>query len=234
MSTDVIQVEYLGRITPIKKAPTLDEFISQLVYTFFLTENMKNNLSLKYIDDDGDEITVENDNDEYESLSNDKKLFLSIAEKENPANEENIVIDVNKNVQKMKNDFKAYKKKLVEIYQKAIKQKLKEVDQKHQKELEDIKEKYETCLKDIKVKTQIQINELLKKVEQKCDEIMNNKLVEYNQYIEKELSEVMSKIDNLLENKDKEVNFDILENKQNEVSQVLENNQKELDKAINN
>ena len=195
---------------------------------------MKKNLSLKYIDDDGDEITVENDNDEYVSLSNEKKLFLSIVEKENPVNEENIINDVNKNVQKMKDDFKAYKKKIVEIFQNTINQKLTEVDEKHKKELENINKKYETYLKDIKAKTQKQINDLLIKVEEKCDTIMNNELVEYNKYIEKELIEVTSKIENLLENKEKEVNLDILENKQNEVMEVLMNNKNELDNAINN
>ena len=231
MTEEVIPVKYLEQTIRVKRPPTFEDFISQLVDTFFLTENMKNNINLKYIDDDGDEIPV--DNDEYTSLNNENTLILTIPEIEKPDGE-NINIDVNKSLKKMKKDYEDYKKKLVEISQNIINKKLKEVDKKNKEEIEEINKKYENCLKKIKEVTQSQINNLLSTIEQKCEEIMDKELTEYNNYIEKKLLEVFQKINDLLEKKDNEINIGLLEDKQNEVTKVLENNKEELDKAINN
>ena len=82
MSEEEVQIEYLGYKITMKKSETYEEFIPQLVSKLFLTDKMKNSMSLVYLDDDGDEVPLDNDNYS-EFLSEATKAILNISEESN-------------------------------------------------------------------------------------------------------------------------------------------------------
>lgn len=225
---DKIQIEYLGEITPMKKYPEYDEFISQLTYQFYLTDNMKKEISLNFIDEDGDSVVL--DQDSYSDSLSSQKIIVTIPEKS--SNTEGIKEQVKIGFEQLNKDVTEFKKKLKGIAQSKMKEKLKQIDERHKKELNELKEKYDEKLKEIKKGTQDKLKDLLIKIEEKSIEIMNNDLVQYKNHFEKEIDNITVDQGKSLENKYKEVNLENLEKKQNEVDNVLQTNQKELDKHL--
>ena len=234
MSEEEVQIEYLGYKITMKKSETYEEFIPQLVSKLFLTDKMKNSMSLVYLDDDGDEVPLDNDNYS-EFLSEATKAILNISEESNgiPDNYDDIKKEVEEKMIKIKNDINEYKIKLKKSCQNMIKKKLKEVDDKNVKDLKDIKEYYDNKLIKIKKGSEKQIEDLLKEMQNQSEDIILDKLKEYNQYIDKEIENIIKGKEQSFQEKVNEIDFGTLEQKQNDVGKVVENNKKELFNAIN-
>ena len=234
MSEEEIQIVYLDKEITMKKTETYKEFISQLVYKLFLTEKMKKSLSLKYFDEDNEEIPV--DESSYSCfLSEANKAFVEIPEPSNDltGNYDNIKKEVEEKMKLIKDDINKYKIKLKESCKNTVKKKLKEVDDKNLKELKDLKESYENKLIKIKEENEKQIQNLLEDMQNKSEDIILEKLNEYNEYINKEIENIIKGKEQSLKEKVNEIDFGALEQKQSDVRKVVENNKKELSKAIN-
>ena len=149
-SGDEVQIDYLGRSTPLQKASTYDKFISSLVTKFYITEDMKKGISFYYLDEDDDQIPLDNKNyDEF--LKEAKKGILKIEEKDEPdENSNDKVGDMNEKIKSIKEQVEQYKKKLNEICEKNIKDKLEEVDKKHKEDLEQLGKIYKDKLEEYK------------------------------------------------------------------------------------
>lgn len=239
MSEEVVQIEYLRppKIT-IKITETYDEFISQLVSKLFLTDKMKNSLILKYFDEDNDEITI--DKETYstflsETNKADLKIILTIPEAtyDVSQNYDEIRTQVDEKMNSIKSDINEYKKKLKESCQNVIQKKLKEIDDKNQKELKDLKKIYENKLIKIKEESKKQTKDLLNEMQNNSEVIILEKLKEYNKYIEQEIENIIKGKEESFQKKVDEIDFGLLEQKQNDVGEVVENNKKELFDAIN-
>jgi len=233
MSEEEIQIEYLGYKIPMKKSEAYEEFISQLISKLFLTDKMKNSMSLVYVDDEGDEIPLDNDNYS-EFLSEATKAILTISDESNgiPDNYDDIKKGVEEKMKSIKNDINEYKIKLKESCQKVIKKKLTEVDDKNLKEIKDLKEYYDNKLIKIKKESEEKIEDLLKEIQKQSEDIILDNLKEYNQYIDKEIENIIKGKEKSFQEKVNEIDFGTLEQKQNDVGRVVENNKKELFNAI--
>ena len=124
MSEDEILVEYFNKITPVKKTSSLEEFISQLTYKFFLTEKMKSIMTLSYIDDENEEILIKDIEDYSMFLAESKQVILKIPEKSKPSNMQGGIDGIRekfkKKMDKLKSDIESYKNNLKEICKNTI------------------------------------------------------------------------------------------------------------------
>ena len=233
-----IEIVYLDRTTSVEKSPTYDEFIEQLVNKFFLTEKMNQKKSIMYKDEDDDNNFLEEDN--YSDIFKISKLYLNIEEessnddkkKNSPEITSKIEEKVSKKMNSIIKEIEAYKKQLKEICQNEVAKKLKEVDNKHLKELNELKTFYEKKLNLIKEENDSQIRELLSNIQEKTPDEMIKKLEEYHKSIDKEIEKMMKEKEKSMEKKVNAIKFESLEKNQNEIGTVIQNNEKELDNIL--
>jgi len=232
MSENEISVDYLDRITPIKKAPTYNEFISLLVSKFYLTPKMKDKMELVYIDEEDEEVFIDDIN--YDQFTKEaKKVILNIPE----SNKSNQNININEakkkmqlSLEAMQEQIKDYKKKLSDSCEKNIIKKLEEIDEQHKQELSNLKKLYEDKLNKYKNEIEEKTTKVLAEISDKSFQIMVDKLTEYGTNIEQKMENLIEDKKNSLDQKikEKEDNFDALEQRQKEVSEALSKKIEEL------
>ena len=232
MSENEISVDYLDRITPIKKPPTYNEFISLLVSKFYLTPKMKDKMELVYIDEEDEEVFIDDIN--YDQFTKEaKKVILNIPE----SNKSNQNININEakkkmqlSLEAMQEQIKDYKKKLSDSCEKSIIKKLEEIDEQHKQELSDLKKLYEDKLNKYKNEIEEKTTKVLAEISDKSFQIMVDKLTEYGTNIEQKMENLIEDKKNSLDQKikEKEDNFDALEQRQKEVSEALSKKIEEL------
>ena len=229
-SDDEVQIDYLGRSTPLQKASTYDKFISSLVTKFYLTEDMKKCISFYYLDEDDDQIPLDNKNyDEF--LKEAKKAILKIEEKDEPVENSNDNLgDMDEKIKSIKEQVAQYKKKLNEICEKNIKDKLEEVDKKHREDLDQLGKLYKDKLEGYKSHFNQKTQEIFKEIQSQSTNILLQKLTEYNEGIEKEIDQLINDKENLVKNKVNEVGIEDLEKQQKEVNEIVSENKNLLQK----
>ena len=223
-SSDEVQIDYLGRSTSLQKASTYDEFISSLAKKFYLTENMKEGIKFYYLDEDDDLIPLSNS--KYNDfLKEAKKAVLKVEEKvesvDAPSGNGG---NLDESLLPLKEKIDEYKNKLNEICQTNIKNKLEEIEKKHQEEMEQLGKLYKDKLEKYKNQIQKKTVKIFEEIKSKSSEILLQKLNEYNEEIEKEIDELIKNKENIVNNKINEAGLENLEKQQKEVSEiVLEN-----------
>ena len=229
-SGDEVQIDYLGRSTPLQKASTYDKFFSSLVTKFYITEDMKKGISFYYLDDEEDQIPLDNKNyDEFLKIA--KKAILKIEEKDEPdENSNDNVGDMDEKIKSIKEQVDQYKKKLNEICGKTIKDKLEEVDKKHKEDLEQLGKLYKDKLEGYKSHFNQKTQEIFKEIQSQSTNILLQKLTEYNEGVEKEIDQLIKDKENLVNNKVNEVAIEDLEKHQKEVNEVVSENKNLLQK----
>lgn len=234
MSDNVINIDYFGTKTPVKKTETYEEFISLLASTFFLNKKMKQNLELIYYDEDNDINTIDKMNYS-DSLDEAKEIVLKINSSSESVQEPQLE-EIKKNFEKQQESIKEYiddyEKKLEKICKDSVIKKLEEVDKKHKEELDKIEEFYNNKLNDVKNRTLKQSEKIYNEIQNKSGEIMVNKLEEYNKYIEEEMDKLIKIKEALVNDKINELDFSSLEKKQNIMGEIVENNKEVLEKVI--
>lgn len=223
-----VEIEYLKRTISVTKSNTFQEFISQLVNTFFIIPKFIDSISLTYFDDDDDEIEIDKDN--YSNCINEaKKIYLKIVkmskkeeEEDEDNNHNNPIEDIKIKLGKATKEFTIYKKNIIKLCEKKIKDELDKVNDKHKKELDKLTNIYNEKLKKIKEKGEKQIEEILNKLEEESISLINKKVKDYNYDIEKEIQTMSKDKEGKFQNLDK-IDFNSLNLIQNELSKLLGN-----------
>ena len=236
MSKKQINIKYLGRDTPVEVPSTYEDFMKLIVSTFFITDKMKQSMSIIYFDEEDYENILDPDN--YSDAIDEAKYFvIQFKEEESPSkpvvNSSNVEKLQNKVLEKMKSvedDINEYKQKLVESCKKAVEKKLEEVDKQHQEEIKQLMDFYEKKLNNIKNRASEETQNIVNEIQNKSTVSMNEHLDQYKRDIEKEMENLIKEKMKYLETKASEIDFSELEKKQKEVGQVVDNNKQILEK----
>lgn len=235
MSRREIIVKYLGE-TPVEVPSTYEDFIKLIVSTFFITDKMKQSMSIIYFDDENYENILDPDNYS-DAIEEAKEFVIQFQEEESPSkpvvNSSNIDKLQNKVIEKMKSvedDINEYKQKLVESCKKAVEKRLEEVDKQHQEEIKKLIDFYEKKLNNIKNRVNEGTQKLVNDIQNKSTTSMAEQLDQYKRDIETEMENLIKEKIKYLENKAGEIDFSELEKKQKEVGQVVDNNKQILEK----
>ena len=129
MSKKEIIVKYLGE-TPVEVPSSYEDFIKLIVSTFFITDKMKQSMSIIYFDDENYENILYPDNYS-DAIEEAKEFVIQFQEEESQSkpvvNSSNVEKLQNKVIEKMKSvedDINEYKQKLVESCKKAVEKKI--------------------------------------------------------------------------------------------------------------
>lgn len=235
MSRREIIVKYLGE-TPVEVPSTYEDFIKLIVSTFFITDKMKQSMSIIYFDDENYENILDPDNYS-DAIEEAKEFVIQFQEEESPSkpvvNSSNIDKLQNKVIEKMKSvedDINEYKQKLVESCKKAVEKRLEEVDKQHQEEIKKLIDFYEKKLNNIKNRVNEGTQKLVNDIQNKSTTSMAEQLDQYKRDIETEMENLIKEKIKYMENKAGEIDFSELEKKQKEVGQVVDNNKQILEK----
>lgn len=235
MSRREIIVKYLGE-TPVEVPSTYEDFIKLIVSTFFITDKMKQSMSIIYFDDENYENILDPDNYS-DAIEEAKEFVIQFQEEESPSkpvvNSSNVDKLQNKVIEKMKSvedDINEYKQKLVESCKKAVEKRLEEVDKQHQEEIKKLIDFYEKKLNNIKNRVNEGTQKLVNDIQNKSTTSMAEQLDQYKRDIETEMENLIKEKIKYMENKAGEIDFSELEKKQKEVGQVVDNNKQILEK----
>ena len=235
MSKKEIIVKYLGE-TPVEVPSSYEDFIKLIVSTFFITDKMKQSMSIIYFDDENYENILYPDNYS-DAIEEAKEFVIQFQEEESQSkpvvNSSNVEKLQNKVIEKMKSvedDINEYKQKLVESCKKAVEKKLEEVDKKHQEEIKQLIDFYEKKLNNIKNRVNEETQTIVNDIQNKSTTSMTEQLDQYKRDIEKEMESLIKEKIKYMEAIEGEINFSELEKKQKEVGQVVDNNKQILEK----
>ena len=235
MSKKEIIVKYLGE-TPVEVPSSYEDFIKLIVSTFFITDKMKQSMSIIYFDDENYENILYPDNYS-DAIEEAKEFVIQFQEEESQSkpvvNSSNVEKLQNKVIEKMKSvedDINEYKQKLVESCKKAVEKKLEEVDKQHQEEIKQLIDFYEKKLNNIKNKVNEETQTIVNDIQNKSTSSMTEQLDQYKRDIEKEMESLIKEKIKYMEAIEGEINFSELEKKQKEVGQVVDNNKQILEK----
>jgi hypothetical protein len=235
MSKKEIIVKYLGE-TPVEVPSSYEDFIKLIVSTFFITDKMKQSMSIIYFDDENYENILYPDNYS-DAIEEAKEFVIQFQEEESQSkpvvNSSNVETLQNKVIEKMKSvedDINEYKQKLVESCKKAVEKKLEEVDKKHQEEIKQLIDFYEKKLNNIKNRVNEETQTIVNDIQNKSTTSMTEQLDQYKRDIEKEMESLIKEKIKYMETIEGEINFSELEKKQKEVGQVVDNNKQILEK----
>jgi hypothetical protein len=235
MSKKEIIVKYLGE-TPVEVPSSYEDFIKLIVSTFFITDKMKQSMSIIYFDDENYENILYPDNYS-DAIEEAKEFVIQFQEEESQSkpvvNSSNVEKLQNKVIEKMKSvedDINEYKQKLVESCKKAVEKKLEEVDKQHQEEIKQLIDFYEKKLNNIKNKVNEETQTIVNDIQNKSTSSMTEQLDQYKRDIEKEMESLIKEKIKYMETIEGEINFSELEKKQEEVGQVVDNNKQILEK----
>lgn len=235
MSKKEIIVKYLGE-TPVEVPSSYEDFIKLIVSTFFITDKMKQSMSIIYFDDENYENILYPDNYS-DAIEEAKEFVIQFQEEESQSkpvvNSSNVEKLQNKVIEKMKSvedDINEYKQKLVESCKKAVEKKLEEVDKQHQEEIKQLIDFYEKKLNNIKNKVNEETQTIVNDIQNKSTSSMTEQLDQYKRDIEKEMESLIKEKIKYMETIEGEINFSELEKKQKEVGQVVDNNKQILEK----
>jgi hypothetical protein len=235
MSKKEIIVKYLGE-TPVEVPSSYEDFIKLIVSTFFITDKMKQSMSIIYFDDENYENILYPDNYS-DAIEEAKEFVIQFQEEESQSkpvvNSSNVEKLQNKVIEKMKSvedDINEYKQKLVESCKKAVEKKLEEVDKQHQEEIKQLIDFYEKKLNNIKNRVNEETQTIVNDIQNKSTTSMTEQLDQYKRDIEKEMESLIKEKIKYMETIEGEINFSELEKKQEEVGQVVDNNKQILEK----
>ena len=235
MSKKEIIVKYLGE-TPVEVPSSYEDFIKLIVSTFFITDKMKQSMSIIYFDDENYENILYPDNYS-DAIEEAKEFVIQFQEEESQSkpvvNSSNVETLQNKVIEKMKSvedDINEYKQKLVESCKKAVEKKLEEVDKQHQEEIKQLIDFYEKKLNNIKNRVNEETQTIVNDIQNKSTTSMTEQLDQYKRDIEKEMESLIKEKIKYMEAIEGEINFSELEKKQKEVGQVVDNNKQILEK----
>jgi hypothetical protein len=235
MSKKEIIIKYLGE-TPVEVPSSYEDFIKLIVSTFFITDKMKQSMSIIYFDDENYENILYPDNYS-DAIEEAKEFVIQFQEEESQSkpvvNSSNVEKLQNKVIEKMKSvedDINEYKQKLVESCKKAVEKKLEEVDKKHQEEIKQLIDFYEKKLNNIKNRVNEETQTIVNDIQNKSTSSMTEQLDQYKRDIEKEMESLIKEKIKYMETIEGEINFSELEKKQKEVGQVVDNNKQILEK----
>lgn len=235
MSKKEIIVKYLGE-TPVEVPSSYEDFIKLIVSTFFITDKMKQSMSIIYFDDENYENILYPDNYS-DAIEEAKEFVIQFQEEESQSkpvvNSSNVEKLQNKVIEKMKSvedDINEYKQKLVESCKKAVEKKLEEVDKQHQEEIKQLIDFYEKKLNNIKNRVNEETQTIVNDIQNKSTSSMTEQLDQYKRDIEKEMESLIKEKIKYMETIEGEINFSELEKKQEEVGQVVDNNKQILEK----
>ena len=235
MSKKEIIVKYLGE-TPVEVPSSYEDFIKLIVSTFFITDKMKQSMSIIYFDDENYENILYPDNYS-DAIEEAKEFVIQFQEEESQSkpvvNSSNVEKLQNKVIEKMKSvedDINEYKQKLVESCKKAVEKKLEEVDKQHQEEIKQLIDFYEKKLNNIKNRVNEETQTIVNDIQNKSTTSMTEQLDQYKRDIEKEMESLIKEKIKYMEAIEGEINFYKMKKKQKEVGQVVDNNKQILEK----
>ena len=196
MSDDTVEIIYLDWNEKIKKCSSYKEFLSELIYHFYLSQSEESRIELFYFDDEEDLNNISNEEDYNQSLNYPHPKYLlkiqEIKKKEIDINESCNKLLSQK--EKILNQINDYKKKLVEHCSKIIQQKLKEKDEQLEKEINNLEKFYQESLDKFKDNIKSDTENVLAKIKENFVKLLNEKTKEYDTNIKEDLNTELEKI----------------------------------------
>ena len=202
-----ITIDYLDRKTKVLLPEKYSDFIKLCKETFYISESRSENMCLKYIDEEGDE----NDLDENE-YTNDNvrncscwKLILNDNDSEpdevNDTKEELITLK-----QKILKKAKDYKSKKLKEFNEKIEKEIQKRNDAHKKNIEALNNVYKTKIKDFKEEINEMIKKSLKDISEKIMNSYNTNMELTDNEIKKNLKDLIKNVGNECENELNKVN----------------------------
>lgn len=189
-----ITIDYLDRKTKVLLPEKYSDFIELCKKTFYISDSRSEYMCLKYIDEEGDENDLEENDYENEKVRNNPCWKLIINDNDSEPDEVNNtkeeLISIKKKILKKAKDYKL--KKLKE-YNEIIEKEIQKRNDAHKKNIKELKDKYKSEINDWKT----EINSIIKKsLEDISQKIMNS----YNTNIELVDNEIKNNLKELIKN----------------------------------
>ena len=202
-----ITIDYLDRKTKVLLPEKYSDFIKLCKETFYISESRSENMCLKYIDEEGDE----NDLDENE-YTNDNvrncscwKLILNDNDSEpdevNDTKEELITLK-----QKILKKAKDYKSKKLKEFNEKIEKEIQKRNDAHKKNIEALNNVYKTKIINFKEEINEMIKKSLKDISEKIMNSYNTNMELADNEIKKNLKDLIKNVGNECENELNKVN----------------------------
>ena len=141
---NVVEIEFLQNKRKISLPETYSDFIALLKKTFFITDERFDNMSLFYLDKDGDQYPL--DQEEYTSKEARKATYWILSSIEDEDDEGNDILSAKEDLMKKKeiilSEAKKFKNDLYKQYTELVEAEIKKKNKKHKKEKKKKKKDY--------------------------------------------------------------------------------------------
>lgn len=134
---NVMEIEFLQNKRKISLPETYSDFIALLKKTFFITDERFDNMSLFYLDEDGGQYPL--DQEEYTSKEARKATYWILSSIEDEDDEGNDILSAKEDLMKKKeiilSEAKKFKNDLYKQYTELVEAEIKKKNEKHQEEI---------------------------------------------------------------------------------------------------
>lgn len=193
---NVMKIEFLQNKRKISLPETYSDFIALLKKTFFITDERFDNMSLFYLDEDGDQYPL--DQEEYTSKEARKATYWILSSIEDEDDEGNDILSAKEDLMKKKeiilSEAKKFKNDLYKQYTELVEAEIKKKNEKHQEEIKKIKEDYINNLKEFHNVLSEESKNFLDKVEEKLMNVYDEKINIINDQLKNELSKTLENL----------------------------------------
>ena len=210
-SKEQIEIDYLERKTKVPLPPQYSEFIKKCKETFYLSDLRLNLMSIKYINEKGKELNIDEKNYKNEDTLKAKFWKLVFDDDDDDDNDEgdkNALKSIKNDMINKKNslimEIKSFKKKLYEEYVNMAKKEIKKKNEEFKKMYNELKLKYD---KDIEELENLK-NETFSKNKQNLINFFEESIESGNQSEKDELSKQLNDFKEELGNGLNEVKID--------------------------
>ena len=179
-----ITIDYLKRKTKILLPEKYSDFIEECKKTFFISNSRSENMYFKYIDEEGDENDLEEDDYKNEKVQNLPYWKLIVNDNDSETDEANNTKDELITIKnKILKKAKGYKSKKLKESNELIEKEMKKRNDEHKKNIEKMKNEYKTKIEEFK-------NDINSLIIKSLDDISQKLLDTYNKNIEATNNEI--------------------------------------------
>ena len=221
-----MEIDYLNRKTKVTLPREYDDFLELLKETFYISDTRMQNLSITYLDDDNEEITI--DEDEYTNEDSRKAKFWKLIIEEGEDTDIDITSikkQLNSKKQKLIEQVKLYKDNLYEECNKIIEDGIKKRNEVQQENINKIKNEYLKELEKIKKDFNSQINSNLDLFSKNIKNVYKNKLDLIEQTVKENLETSKKELE-------KHINKDLDDINLKEIDKEIDNMKENIDNCI--
>ena len=203
-----ITIDYLDRKTKVLLPEKYSDFIKLCKETFYISESRSQYMCLKYDDEDGDEIDLEEEDYENEKVRKCSNWKLILNDNDNETDDTNLkdeLIRIKNKILKQVKDFKSTK---IKESNEQIEKEIKKRNEVHKQNIEKIKNEYKTKIEEFKTEIKEMIKNSLDDVSKSIKETYKKNIEIVDNEIKKDLKTLVINVENECKQKLNDINME--------------------------